>query len=853
MRGHRSVGDRVLRLLFRLLPADFRGDFGDQMAADLEESRAENNRPVQFWCREVPALAGAVVREHLHVLASDIRYAFRLMRRTPGFTALAVLMLGLGTGANVAMFSIIDPVLLRSPFPHVDSLAIVQVEEDGRLTAVVPSDRAAALMASPRTLSAVASLGHGSHLLTGQGDPQRPDTECVSASMFDVLGTRPWIGRTFTTDDDRAGAAPTIVLSYPFWRQLGGDPGIVGRALNLNEHAVTVVGVMPPDFEGPFSRSDTAGWMPLNVDVSGGGLEGCGAGAWVNMFARVQAGLSLREAEQGLPGFHLLSLQQQTFEEWRTPFVVLSMAVWCVLLIACLNVGGLQIERAVSRRPELALRIALGASRARLVGQTLTENLTLAGIGGAAGVAAAYATLNGIVSMLPANMPHLNEIALNRRAFAVAIGAAVAAGLVAGIFPVVQSWRLNLATVSNDVSRRATSVRSGLRRTLIAMEIALSIVVLVAAGLMIQTFFTLRPSQPGFDPSGKDMVLVRLPGAAPDASAQFFVQLFDQLRNVPRVRSISGSTYLPMFGVVSTVSVAPGGASAATGAPVSVFGSAITPGYLDAMKIPVVAGRAFTDADTRGASPVALVNEQFARNFFPGGHAVGQRVRARGPRRPPTDPEVEWEIVGVVGNTRTNAGHTRFANELFVPFAQNPVPMLYVVVDRGPSPVPGVPTAMRRAIRELKPDLVVEPVMALESFLNRRVDRWRLGAWLLGGLAALAVILAAVGLMATIGWWVRQRQRELGIRLALGARWNAIVGLLLGQGMRVVTGGIAAGCGLAALVTRFLEGWIYGVTPLDVKTFVAAALVMLLAGLCAILVPMRRAIRLDPVAILRAE
>jgi putative ABC transport system permease protein len=852
MMGNRSVGDRVLGLLFRLLPADFRGDFGDQMAADLEESRAGNNRPVQIWRREVPALAGAVVREHLHVLASDIRFAFRLMRRTPGFTALAVLMLGLGTGANVAMFSIIDPVLLRSPFPDVDSLAIVQVEEDGRLTAGVPSDRAAALMASPRTLSAVASLGHGSHLLTGQGDPQRPDTECVSASMFDVLGTRPWIGRTFTTDDDRAGAAPTIVLSYPFWRQLGGDPRIVGRALHLNEHAVTVVGVMPPDFEGPFSRSDTAGWMPLNVDVSGGGLEGCRAGAWVNMFARVQAGLSLREAEQRLPGFHLLSLQQQTFEEWRTPFVVLSIAVWCVLLIACLNVGGLQIERAVSRRPELALRLALGASRARLVGQTLTENLALAGLGGAAGVAAAYATLHAIVSMLPTNMPHLSEIALNGRALAAAIVASIIAGLVAGIFPVAQSWRLNLATVSNDVSRRATSVRSGLRRTLIAVEIALSVVVLVSAGLMIQTFFTLRPSHPGFDPSGKDMALVRLPGVAPDASGRFFMQLFDQLRNIPGVRSISGSTYLPMFGVVSTVSVMPT-APAATRAPVTVFGSAITPGYLDAMNIPVLTGRAFTDADTRGAVPVALVNEQFARNLVPDGDAVGQRVRARGPRRPSTDPDIEWEIVGVVGNTRTNAGHTRFANELFVPYAQSPVPLLYVVVDRGLRPLPAVPAAMRRAIHELKPDLVLEPVIALDSFVNRRVDRWRLGAWLLGGLAALAVILAAVGLMTTIGWWVRQRQRELGIRIALGARWNVIVGLLLGQGMRVVAGGIVAGCALAALVSRFLEGWIYGVTPLDVKTFVMAALVMLLAGLCATLVPTRRAIRLNPVAILRAE
>jgi putative ABC transport system permease protein len=845
MTRRRPPGDRLLRLLLRLLPQEFRGDYGEAMAADFAESRADGRRVA--WRRELPALLATAAREHASVLGRDLQYALRMLRRTPGFTALAVAMLAIGTGANVAMFTVIDAVMLRSPFADPDRLAVVRVEDaNGRLTSAVPYDQFERLAASPRSLAAVAALASGSHLLTGSGDARRPDLECVTASMFDVLGARPFLGRTFTADEDRAGAPATIVLSHQFWQELGRPADALGTSLTLNGTPVTVIGVMPRGFAGAYSRGDTSGWLPLGVTLTGGGLTGCRAGGLVNVFARVRDRLSLREAEAALPGFHLLSLEEGTFESLRRPFLSLAAAVGCVLLIACLNVGGLQMERAIARRREMALRLALGASRARLLRQTLTENIVLALAGAAGGVAATVVTLRGLVSLLPANLPHLSEIEVNGRVLLAAMAAATAAGLLSAVIPALQSGRFTPARDLAGAGRAATRAYGWTRRGLVVAGIALSIVVLIAAGLMIQTFLILRPSRPGFDSARKLATLVRLPGMSDDASAQFFDRLFDRVRTIPGVRGVSGSSYLPM---ASTVAISPVTLRETTA---NAFGAVITPDYLAQMKIPVVAGRAFTANDTARSAPVAIVNELFAARLRPGGSVIGERVLAAGPRRR-GEPAIERQIVGVIANTRSRGGDTRPASEFYVPYAQSPIPLLYLIVETDARHEVPVAAGIRQAIRALHPTLVVEPVEPLRAMLDRRVGTPRLGAWLLGIFAGMAVALAAVGLMTTIGWWVSQRTRELGVRLALGASRAQVTRLVLGQGMALGAMGVGAGCLLAAGVTRYLRGWIYGVAPMDGLTFAGAAALMLVVAAFAICVPLRRALTIDPVVALRAD
>jgi putative ABC transport system permease protein len=836
-----SLREKALQWLLRALPAEFRGDFADSIAADLKERSAEKGG-TEIWRREIPALAGLAFREHLNVLREDARYALRLMARTPAFTALAVTMLALGTGANIAIFTVIDAVMLRSPFPDPEELAMVRVlDHDGRPTALVPAEQFEALAAAPRSLAAVAFFGSGPHLLTGVGEPRRPDFECVTASMFDVLGTRPFLGRTFGRDEDRPGVAPTIVLSFPFWQQLG-RPAI-GSVLRLNENAVTVIGVMPSGFAGPLSRSDVSGWLPLNLRLSGNGLTGCRAG--VNVFARVRRHLSFREAEASLPGITLTSLTEQTFDWLRTPFLVLVAAVACVLLIACLNVGGLQLERAVARRREVALRMALGASRSRIIRQTLTEHLLMAMTGAAAGVIATVLTLRGVISLLPTNIPHLAEIEVNHRVLFAALVVAAISGFVSSILPMLQNREVHPAKHLVDGSRTTTPGSTWTRRGLVVAQIALSIVVLIGAGLMIQTFLTLRPSEPGFNPQGKLITLIRLPGQTPEGSARFFERLFDRVRGIPGVRNVSGTSYLPMMGVVSITPVAIDDKS------VNAFGAVITPEYLSQIKIRIVAGRAFTASDSENSAPVAIVNELLAQRLRPGGAVLGQMVLAPGPRRPGERP-IQRQIVGVIANTRSSGADTLPAAEFYVPYAQSPVPLLYLITDaddrRGM-----VPTEIRRAIRGLDSELVLEDIEPFSDMLDRRVARPRLGAWLLGIFAAIALLLSAVGLMTAMGWWVSQRVHELGIRIALGASRVEVTRMVLGQGVTLVGAGIIIGCLAAAGVTHYLQGWIYGVTPLDTATFVAAAFLMFVPACGAMCLPLWRAISVDPVVVLRAE
>ena len=840
-----SRGSRLYSWLLRLLPQEFRGDFGDDMRADFADRRTEG-RPLRLWRRELPSLIVTAIREHLSTLARDIRYALRLMRRTPGFTAMAVLMLGLGTGANIAVFTVIDAVVFRSPFPDPDQLVIVGVPvRNNEFSALVPTEKYNALVASPGPFSSIGVVDGGSHVLETGAEMRRVDFECVTPSIFNVLAARPLMGRPLQATDDVTGAPPVVVLNYTLWNRLGQPSDVIGSTLKINQRPVTVVGVMPKGFDGAFSRSDVEGWLSWRSELRGHGLAGCTAGDGVNAFARLRAGVSVEDGVAQLSGMKLISLSEQTIDEYRTPFLVLSVAVGCVLLIACLNVGGLQLERALARRRELALRRALGATRARLVRQALTENIVLAVGGAVAGVIATVLTLDALRAILPPNLPHLDDIAVNARVLTAALAGAIGAGVIAALIPLFDGRNATLVAGLVDGNRSSTSTQDWTRRSLIVVEIALSIVVLVGAGLMIRTFLILRPSEPGFSPDQKHMMLVRLAGASGDESTATFSRLFDELQRDPSIRAVAGSTYIPMRGTVSTSAVTFGDAT------MTVWGASITPGYLDILKIPMLAGRDFTTDDSAGSMPVVIVNDAMARRLRPDGNVLGARVRAVPPRRGKV-PATDWTVVGVMANTRSYGSNLRSTPEFYVPYAQNPVPMMHVIVETDTRP-DAVAAVFSRVMREVRPDVPIEPVESLRAMVDARVSRQRLGAWLLGIFAVIAVALAGLGLMTTLGWWVSQRTRELGVRVALGASRPQLTWLVLRQGLFIGATGIALGCAAAAGVTRYLQGWIYGVTPLDPTTFASAGVFMLLAAATALWLPVRRVIKVDPIQALRAE
>jgi putative ABC transport system permease protein len=534
-------------------------------------------------------------------------------------------------------------------------------------------------------------------------------------------------------------------------------------------------------------------------------------------------------------------------DEVRTPFMVLMAAVACVLLIACFNVGGLQMERTLARRREMALRLALGAGRARLARQMLTENVLLSLAGAAGGVIAAKLALPVVVAMLPGYVPYLDQIGVNLRVLAAAIGVAAVAGIIAGLLPVAETRWVDPVRDLGGASRGSERRGSLGRRALVVLEIALSITVLIGAALMVQTFLTLRPTNPGFDASHKVVMHVRVRGAGSEESQQFFTQLFARLRAVPSIRAAEGSTYVPLSGSSAF------GGLAINGTMANVQMNYTTPGFFTLLKVPIVAGRAFTAADTRASLPVILVNEALAVRIRPDGQVVGERVLVRSESGPAGAAPMERIVVGVLANMRNSGVDTRPRSEAYIPYAQNPGNLLRIVAEALPGREAEAGQQMRAAVRALRPDLVVPPLQSLTAINYQRLGTAPLGAWLLGVIAVLAVGLAAIGLMTTIGWWVRQRTRELGVRVALGASRAGVTRLVLRQGMTLAAIGVALGCAVAAGVTRFLTGWIYGVTPLDPATFTGAAIGMLVIAAIAVYVPVRRATAVDPVVALRAE
>jgi putative ABC transport system permease protein len=803
------------------------------------------------------------MREYAAAFVDDARFGLRMMGRTPAFTAVALVMIALGTGANAAMFSVIDAVLLRSPFPDPARIAYVRsVAPGGRSTPALSPAQYRGLIESPGAFEAIGAFGpSGRPILRGLGEPRRMNVECVSAEMFKVLGTAPLAGRSFTADEDRAGGPSVVVLSYQFWqRDLGAAPDAVGRVVTLNGVPTTVVGIMPRSFGGPYSRNNNDGWLPLGPGIGQESPVGCAVRSNIWLFVRVRPGTSLEAAADqsavaagieripdggGKTGARLalVPIDALIDADLRSPLFALLGSVGLVLLIACANVANLQMERVFSRRRDIAVRIAIGASRARLVRQTLTENLLLYVAGCAGGLLAARWTLDLVVALLPGYMPHIIAIEMNGRVLAATFGIACVAGLAVGLLPALQGSSPHLVDdlrVSAGTTRRA---RTGTRGALVVAQIALSLVLLVGAALMIRTFLTLRPANPGFTTRDKLTASIRLQGPRAPEPALFFETLLERVGRMPGVKGVTASTYLPVSGNVGLSTIRAGSATP------EVFSGTVMPNYFAEMQIPVVAGRGFDTRDGRGAPLVAIVNEEMARRFGPGVADLGAALAVTS-----FDKKTETlQIVGIVRNTRSSGGDTKARPELYVPFAQAPVTAMNLIVRTANPSDPRLRADIREAVAAIDASQVADRFTPLADLLDTRVATWRFGAWLLGMFAGMALLLAAVGLAASIAWGVAQRTREIGVRMALGAETGQVTRMFLRQGLALTATGIVLGLAGAAASTRLLESWLYGVKPLDAPTFAWSAAGMLAVAALASYVPARRAARIDPLVTLRAE
>jgi putative ABC transport system permease protein len=832
------------------------------LARDVSASPRLKQPAVDRWSAKLDDRA--ISRGRFGGILGDVRHGIRLMLKTPGFSALAILMLALGTGANAAVFSVVDAVMLRSPFEQRQEIALVlAVTADERRSSAVPKEAFDRLAGLSHVIASSAAYTIASPVVTNVDVPRRTQVECVPAAMADVLGTRPLMGRWFSAAEDVVGGPALGVASYTFWQgTLNSDPAVLGRRILLDKEPVTIVGVMPKGFDGVRSLPNRDLWVPYGQVTAERQLYGCrapGAGpkAFVNALVRVQPNVSMEDANAAITSalgpqpapsggsirLNLLSSTEALVGDLRGMFIALTGAVIAILLIACVNVANLGIARLVGRRREIAVRLSLGATRGRILRQTVTEQLVLASVGAGVGIAVAFLTIDAVIGLVPRGMPQATLIELNPRVLIAAIGVTMLASLAVGLIPGWQASSTSIRTGLAEGARAHTAGGRRVRSVLVVVELALGVMLLVGALLMIRTFLVLRPSAPGFDPTDKVLALARLPQSTTNDDRRHFVnEVTAKLREVPGVRAVAGTTYFPMSRSVSLLK------TTVEGRTVEINVVTTSANYLDVMRIPLKRGRSFLETDNSGSDPVALVNETFVRRFFNGREPLGSVIRIENVVAP-----VERRIVGVIGDTRWSGADTLSRAEIQLPFGQEIEGPPYFIVSASASTLAALPTTIRQVVSAVRPGQLVDRIDRLDTLLASEVAYPRLAAWLLGLFGGLAVLLAAVGLGSTLAWSVAERRKEIGLRMALGAAPRAIGGLIVGHTFRLTALATALGLAGAFFGTRLLEAWMYGVSRTDMSTYVICGVAMLAIALVAAYLPTRRATRVDPLTALRTD
>jgi putative ABC transport system permease protein len=810
----------------------------------------------------------------MDALVRDIRYSLRRLRKSPAFTLIVLLTLALGIGANTAIFSVVNTVLLR-PLPYRAPDRLVSVEHFypslNNMEAPVSARGFHDYRDKTKSFESFAVETQFGANLTGTGDPERVPGSRVSGDWFHVLGVTPILGRTITRDDDELGHEHVVVLSYGLWTRLfANSPSTVGKNIELNGETYRIIGVMPPGFYAFFNRKAD---LFVPVALTQQQLTGGYTNEFLNSVGRLKPGVALDQAraEMALFAENLKKENPNSFSpKWtlkvrtlddlssggaRTGLLVLLGAVGFVLLIACANVANLLLARAAIRIKEIAIRSALGADRASLIRQLLTESVLLAVGGGILGLLLARWGVQTLVTIFP-QLPRASEMGIDGNVMVFTLLVSVATGVLFGLAPALQSSASNLQETLKDGSRSGSADFAGrtLRRGLVVAEVALSLTLLVGAGLLIKSVARLQSVNPGFDSHNLLLFNLNLPKTkypSDTAQTQLIGQVAERLNTLSGVQAAGVTSVIPFGGGWSTSSfeieglVVPPGQNGPWG-DIRV----VSPRFFEAMRIPLKRGRLFGPLDAFGAPPVTIIDEVFAKKYFANTDPIGKRITF-GPRRGSTDST--WiTIVGVVGHAAHEGLDAEPRIQYYFPTTQTGIPSMTVVLRTSGNPVALLPAA-REAVHAIDRNLPLSAVTTMDKQVEASVGQRRLSMFLLGVFSAIAVVLASIGLYGVMSYSVTQRTRELGIRMALGAARTRVLALVVGQGMALAIAGVVIGLAGALALTRLLSSQLFGIGATDPATYVIVSLLLSAIAFAATLVPALRATRVDPVVALREE
>jgi putative ABC transport system permease protein len=895
------VAERIFETVLRLYPAEFRREFGDEMRAFVQ-ARVREPRYASGWggvrlaCHlVVDGLSGAVrerairprarnaahalrpldpsllpdvdpPEETMVTLAHDARYAVRVLRRRPAFTLVSAITLALGIGATSAIFGVIDAMLFRPlRYPAPDQIVVVSGTRGPSLDEGVAYPDFVEWREQSRSFQSLAVFRPQSINLTGGDAPERLSGSFASASLFSLLGAEPLAGRLFSHEETEVGTArPVAVLSEGLWRrQFGADPAMVGRVIVLNGQPFTAIGILPSTFSF-FGGTDV--WVPIAYYPNNSGLTRKDHS--MSVVGRLRADVSIVAAdaemrtiaarlaerfptENGGTSAHVQGLHTLLVGDIRAPLYIVMGSVVLLLVIACANVANLQLSHAVARRREMSVRAALGAGRRRLARQLLTESVILSALGGALGVAVAYGGVSILVKIIPIDLTYFSPISVDGRVMAFAAIVSIVTGIVFGLAPALHASRarLNDALATRSGGLAARFGRLEVRGVFVVAQIALSVVLLVGAGLLGRTLIKLQQVDLGFDPSNLLTMEFRLPASKysdPQRISEFFTRAIAEIRSVPGVRSAALVRAVPLSGNSDARAYAVAGKKEPeTGAAPRLQLNTISPGYFQTMRLPLLSGRDLGEHDDAEAPPVVVVNQTLAGREWPNASAIGQQLRF-------IDTDRWLTVVGVVHDAKHYGPADPPNAQAYIPYRQLPQIFTSVVVRADRNPLALGPL-VREAIWRVDRDQPVWKLRTMESIVDNALGSKRVLLWLVAAFATVALVLAGVGIFGVMSFAVAQRTHEVGVRMALGARGGEVLRLIVGQGLRLTMLALLLGLAAAGGATRLMASQLFGVTPSDPVTFASVPLLLGAVAAIACYLPARRASRLDPLVALRRE
>ena len=806
-------------------------------------------------------------------MVQDVRYAVRMLMKSPGFTAIAIVTLALGIGANTAIFSVVNTVLLRPlPYPRADRLVFISEWSQQVPGMSISMADFNDWRAQQPVFSSMMAYQPASVTLTGTGEPEQLQMRRVTAGLFSTLGVQPILGRALEADDDKVGAAPVVLLSDGMWaRKFGRDPGVLGKQLTLGGEAFTIIGVLPSSkFHESWRTFDVFSslWRMENV-FGGPGRRGEHPGIYA--YARMKAGVTVEQAQAEMAGIQgRLANQYQdeagtsatvqpllgaVVQDAGTPLVVLMVAVGFVLLIACVNVANLLMSRGTERQKEVAVRMALGAGRWRLAQQLLTEGVMLSLAGGALGLLLAVSVTPALARAASGAVPRIEDVGVDRWVLGFTLGISCLAGLFFGMFPALQATRADVNSILKEGSRPggAGAGHKRLRDALVVLELAISVVLVVGAGLTLKSLYRVLRADEGFDATGVTTARIGLPEAKYKTDAQreqFIEQLVEKANAIPGVQA--AGMKVPLLGGSQTGFMVEGQPKPTPGHFPSTEISRATPGALEAMGAKLLRGRFFTAADNEKAPLVCIVDDAMAQKYWPNQNPIGKHLGISFRALKPGEMPPWTTVVGMIRTIKNYGADLPVLPETVVPYAQDPASGGNILIRSAADPAELVP-ALRAAVQSMDPDLPVYGVRRLESVLDENVASRRLSVSLLGGFAGLALLLATVGIYGVTAFAVSMRTQEIGIRMALGADPRSVMRMVLGQGARLAVAGVATGVIAALALTRLMASLLFQVRATDPVTYSDVAILLIVVALAACYIPARRAMRVDPMTALRYE